>query len=103
MHLAARECRGGPPRFLHDSSTGDLTPHDHGGVFCAKLFFPSVSICRGWKSCCAAKVGPNADRMTKVATADALANVHGYECFFHGTVELSVGEVGDSAIAGDDE
>jgi hypothetical protein len=35
--------------------------------------------------------------------AGALANVYGCECFFNDIVELSVGEVGDSAVAGDDE
>lgn len=39
-----------------------------------------------------------ADAATGVHT-----NVYGYECFFDEIVELSVGEVGDAAITGDDE
>jgi hypothetical protein len=37
------------------------------------------------------------------AAMGVLANVYGYECFFDDIVELSVGEVRDSAITGDDE
>lgn len=33
----------------------------------------------------------------------ALTNMYGYECLFDDVVELSVGEVSDSAVTSDDE
>lgn len=37
------------------------------------------------------------------AAAGVLTNVYGYECFFDDILELSVGEVRDSAITRDDQ